>query len=51
VIAAAVALILIGLLLSLFLGFFGLIVSAVGLVLLVLALVGTGRRAAAGDQP
>ena len=45
-IAAALALIVAGLLVSLFLGYFGFIVSAVGLVLLVLALLGFGRRAA-----
>src|SRR5215217_746496 len=44
VIAAAVGLILIGLLLGLFLGVFGFIVSVVGLVVLVLALVDFGRR-------
>jgi hypothetical protein len=48
VIAAAIALIVIGLILALFLGFFGFIISAVGVVLLVLWLVGFGRRAAEG---
>ena len=45
-IAAAVALIVIGVLLGMLTGFFGFIVAGVGLVLLVLALVGFGRRAA-----
>ena len=45
-IAAALALIVAGILLSLFLGFFGLIIAAVGIVLLVLWFVGVGRRAA-----
>jgi len=48
VIAAAVGLILIGLLLGLFLGVFGFIVSVVGLSVLVLALVDFGRRSAEG---
>jgi uncharacterized membrane protein len=48
VLAAALALIVIGLLLGLFLGPFGFIVSAVGLVLLVLALLNFGRRSAEG---
>lgn len=43
-IAAAVALVVIGLVLSLFLGYFGFIVSAVGIVLFVLALLGFRRR-------
>ena len=45
-IAAAVALIVIGLFLGLFLGYGGLIVAVVGIVLLVLALLGVGRRTA-----
>jgi hypothetical protein len=48
VIAAALALVVAGLLLALFLGVFGFIVAAVGLVLLILALVGFGRRSAEG---
>jgi uncharacterized membrane protein len=48
VIAAGIGLILIGLLLGLFLGVFGFIVSVVGLALLVLALVDFGRRSAEG---
>jgi hypothetical protein len=48
VLAAALALIVIGLLLVLFLGPFGFIVAAVGLVLLVLALVNFSRRSAEG---
>jgi hypothetical protein len=48
VIAAAVGLIVAGLLLGLFLGPFGFIVAAVGLVILILALVGFGRRSAEG---
>ena len=47
-IAAAVALIVIGVILGMFTGFFGFIVAGVGLVLLVLALVGFGRRTAEG---
>jgi hypothetical protein len=43
--AAALALVVIGLILVLFLGVFGFIVAAVGAVLLVLALLGVGRRA------
>jgi hypothetical protein len=46
VIAAALALIVAGIVLSLFLGFFGFIIAAVGVVLLVLWFVGVGRRAA-----
>lgn len=48
--AAAVALIVAGLALSLFLGWFGFIIAAVGLVLLVLWFVGVGRRAAEGPS-
>jgi hypothetical protein len=48
VIAAAIALIVIGLLLAPFLSYFSLIVSAVGIVLLILWLIGFGRRAAEG---
>ena len=44
--AAGIALVVIGLLLSLFLGYGGLIVAAVGLVVLLLAVVGFGRRSA-----
>jgi hypothetical protein len=43
--AAALALLVIGLVLGLFLGVFGFIVAAVGVVLLILALLGVGRRA------
>jgi hypothetical protein len=49
VLAAGIALIVIGLLVALFLGYAGFIVAIVGLVLLILALVGFGRRAAAGE--
>lgn len=45
-IAVAIGLVVAGLVLSLFLGFFGFIIAAVGIVLLVLWLVGVGRRAA-----
>jgi hypothetical protein len=48
VIAAGIGLLVAGLLLGLLLGPFGFIVAAVGLVILVLALVGFGRRSAAG---
>ena len=43
--AAALALILVGLVLVLFLGYFGFIIAAVGGVILILALLGIGRRA------
>jgi hypothetical protein len=46
VIAAGIGLLVAGLVVSLFLGYFGFIVAAVGLVILVLALLGVGRRAA-----
>jgi hypothetical protein len=46
VIAAGIGLLVAGLVVSLFLGYFGFIVAAVGLVILVLALLGIGRRAA-----
>lgn len=45
-VGAAIGLIVAGLVLSLFLGFFGFIIAAVGIVLLVLWFVGVGRRAA-----
>ena len=45
-IAAGIGLLVAGLVVSLFLGYFGFIVAAVGLVILVLALLGIGRRAA-----
>jgi hypothetical protein len=45
VIAAGIGLIVAGLVVSLFLGYFGFIVAAVGLVILVLALLGIGRGA------
>ncbi len=48
--AAAVGLIVAGLALSLFLGWFGFIIAAVGIVLLVLWFVGVGRRAAEGPS-
>jgi hypothetical protein len=50
VLAAALALIVAGVLIGLFLGVYvyGFIVAAVGLVLLVLVLVGFGRRSAEG---
>ena len=44
--AGSIAIIVVGLLLSLFLGWFGLIVAAVGIVLLVAWLLGIGRRTA-----
>lgn len=46
-IAAGIALIVAGLALGLLLGWFGFIVSAVGIVILVLALLGIGRGTAA----
>jgi len=46
VIAAGIALIVIGLFLGLFLGYAGFIIAVVGIVLVVLALVGLGRRTA-----
>jgi hypothetical protein len=49
VLAAGIALLVIGLLLGLFLGYAGFIVAVVGLVLLILALVGVGRRSAPGE--
>jgi hypothetical protein len=49
VIAAGIGLIVAGLLLGLFLGPFAFIVAAVGLVILVLALVGLGRRSVEGS--
>jgi hypothetical protein len=48
VLAAALALIVVGLLLIPFTSFFSLIVSVIGLVLLVVWLVGLMRRRAAG---
>jgi hypothetical protein len=50
VIAAALGLIVAGALLGLFLGVFGFIISGVGLVLLVFALLGFGRRSAEGPS-
>lgn len=47
-IAAAIALIVVGLFIGLFLGYAGLIVAAVGIVLLGLALLGIGRRSVEG---
>jgi hypothetical protein len=47
VIAAGIALIVAGLAIVLFLGYFGLIVSVVGIVILILALLGIGRGTAA----
>jgi hypothetical protein len=47
VIAAGIALIVAGLAIVLFLGYFGFIVSVVGIVILVLALLGIGRGTAA----
>jgi hypothetical protein len=49
VLAAAIALILVGLLLIPFTSFFSVIVSVVGLVLLVVWLVGFRRRRPAGS--
>jgi hypothetical protein len=49
VIAAGIGLILLGLLLGLFLGYAGFIVAGVGLFVLVLAMVGFGRRSAEGS--
>lgn len=46
-IAAGIALIVAGLALVIFLGWFGFVVSAVGIVILVLALLGIGRGTAA----
>ena len=48
--AAAIGLIVAGLLLGLFLGFFGFIVTAVGLVLFILWLVALMRAAPSGRQ-
>ena len=48
---AAIALIVIGLLLALFLGFFGFIVAAVGVALLILWLVGLMRGEPAPPEP
>jgi hypothetical protein len=50
-IGAALALIVTGLVLIFFLPWVGIPVGAVGLALLVLYLVGFGRRAATGSQP
>jgi Flp pilus assembly protein TadB len=50
-IGAALALIVIGLALIFFLPWVGVPVAAVGALLLILYLVGFGRRAAAGRQP
>jgi hypothetical protein len=47
VVAAGVALIAAGVVLGLFLGYFGFIVSVVGAVILMLALLGIGRGTAA----
>ena len=49
-IAAGVALIVAGLLIGLLLGYFGFIVSVVGLVIVVLALLGV-RRGTAASRP
>ena len=49
--AAAIAIIVLGLLLSLFLSFFGLIVSAVGVVLLIVWLIGFVRTRPAPPAP
>lgn len=49
-IAAAIGLIVAGLVLALFLGWFGFIISVVGIVLLVLWFLGVGRRAAEGPS-
>jgi hypothetical protein len=49
VLAAGIALIVIGLLLALFLGYAGFIVAIVGIVLLVLTLLNFRRRSAAGS--
>lgn len=48
--AAAIGLIVIGLILGLFLGIFGFIVSVVGLAILIIALVDFGRRSAEGPS-
>ena len=45
-IAAALALIVLGVILMFFLGWFGIIVGILGLILLVLFLLGVGRRVA-----
>ncbi|HKF15206.1 MAG TPA: hypothetical protein VKB13_08280 [Gaiellaceae bacterium] len=49
-IAAGIGLILAGLILGLFLGVPGFIASLVGLAILILALVGVGRRSAEGPS-
>ena len=49
--AAAIAIIVAGLLLTLFLGFFGLIVAAVGVVLFIIWLVGLMRADPAPRPP
>ena len=49
-IGLGLGLLVVGVVLSLFLGVFGFIVAAVGLVLLVIALTGVGRRAANREQ-
>jgi dolichol kinase len=49
--AAAVAIVVAGLVLSLFLGFFGLIVSAVGVVLFILWLISFRRTDPAPPPP
>jgi hypothetical protein len=51
VIGAALGLILIGIVLIFFLPWVGVPVGAVGLLLLILYLIGFGRRAATGSQP
>ena len=50
-IGAALALVLVGIVLIFFLPWVGVPVGVVGLALLVLYLVGFGRRAATGRQP
>ena len=50
-IGVALALIVIGLVLGFLAGPFGFVAGAVGLALLVLYLLGFGRRAAASDEP
>lgn len=49
--AAALAIVVVGLLLSLFLGFFGLIVSAVGVLLFIIWLIGFLRAEPAPPPP
>ena len=49
--AAAIAIVVAGLLFSLFLGFFGLIIAAVGVLLFIIWLVGFARKDPAPPAP